>query len=483
MEKIIPKSDESAKLSFKTKFFYGFGALSGEIDGTLSAFFRLFFLTNIAGLNPSLAGSFLLINKIWDGINDPLIGWLSDRTASKGEFRLFGVSWGKRYPWMILGAVPFGLFFFLQWVIPPSTNQWLLFAYYTVILLLRDTFFTAVLLPHSALAAELTQDYNEQTSLTSFRSAFVIGGSLFSLVLAQLIFSQINNEHQKYFILGIAGGLLMILAIYLSVFGTFTQYREIVKERVDTPLPSSINLWRQIQQIILTNRPFLIVIAIVLFTGLASNLTAGILPYFITYCLKLPEQYMTLIPLIVQATGFMMLLVWNRVGQRMGKKAILFLGIPSWIIAEIGLFFLQPGQMGLMYLYAAMAGVGLSTAILAPWAMLPDIIDLDELQTQQRREGIFYGLVVPVNKFGIAIGLFLIGRILDFSGFLPHTSGEKIPIQPESALWAIRFIISPLPAIGLIISLVLTYFYPITRDVHQEILLKLQSRNQKEATE
>ncbi len=110
-------------------------------------FFLLFFLTSVAGLNPTLAGSVLLIGKVWDAINDPMIGILSDRTRS---------GLGRRYPWMLIGAIPLGVCFFLQWFVPPITNQWLLFAYFSGIALLLDTAFTVVAVPYSTLAAELT---------------------------------------------------------------------------------------------------------------------------------------------------------------------------------------------------------------------------------------------------------------------------------------------------------------------------------------
>src|SRR4028118_2044353 len=148
----IPLTAESEKLNFKTKFAYGVGELGKEIPGNILVFFLLFFLTNVAGLNPTLAGSVLLVSKVWDAINDPLIGWLSDRTRSP---------LGRRYPWMLWGAIPMGVCFFLLWFVPPTSNQWLLFAYYSGIGLLLHTALTTVALSHGALAAEITQAHAE----------------------------------------------------------------------------------------------------------------------------------------------------------------------------------------------------------------------------------------------------------------------------------------------------------------------------------
>jgi GPH family glycoside/pentoside/hexuronide:cation symporter len=128
---------------------------------------------------------------------------------------------------------------------------------------------------------------------------------------------------------------------------------------------------------------------------------------------------------------------------------------------------------------AVMAGFGVSTAYLVPWSMIPDVIDLDELQTGQRREGIFYGFMVLLQKFGLAFGLFLVGNALQSAGFKEVVAGETtLAIQPDSALIAIRIAVGPLPTICLILGLVLTYFYPITREMHAEIMLKLKQRRE-----
>jgi len=108
--------------------------------------------------------------------------------------------------------------------------------------------------------------------------------------------------------------------------------------------------------------------------------------------------------------------------------------------------------------------------------MIPDVIELDELQTGQRREGIFYALMVFLQKIGLAIGLFLVGQALELSGFIKTVAGQPEPLQPPTALWTIRLMIGPLPTLVLVLGLVFAYFYPITREKHAEILLRLAER-------
>ena len=455
---------QTEKLNFWTKLAYGAGDLGPAICANIQVFFLLYFFTNVAGLSASIAGSILMIGKISDAVNDPIIGVMSDRTVNP---------WGRRYPWMVFGAIPFGILFFLQWIVP-TTNQSFLFWYYVVIAVLFNIAYTIVNLPYAALTPELTQDFHERTSLNSFRFAFSIGGSILSLVIAQLIFSIFkDNPIQQYLVLGIVCAIIAVLPIYWCFFGTRDRAvsNNTKKEEYNN---TNLSIVEQIR-IAFSNRPFLFVIGIYLCSWLGVQLTASILPYFVIYWMQLPEGTFPQVAIAVQGTALIMLFVWSFVSKKVGKKAVYFMGICLWIIAQGGLFFTQPGQVGLMYFLAVIAGFGVSTAYLVPWSMIPDVIDLDELNTGQRREGIFYSFMVFLQKIGLAIGLFLVGVALDIAGFIETIPGETPPTQPESALLAVRIAIAPLPTIFLIVGLLLAYFYPITREVHNEILLKLRN--------
>lgn len=461
------------KLNLKTKLAYGAGDLGPAITANISVFFLLIFFTNVAGIPAGMAGSILLIGKIWDAVNDPIVGVLTDKTQSR--------RWGRRLPWLLYGAIPFGFFFFLQWVVPQfavdrTAQMWGLFWYYVGIGVVSQVFYTVVNLPYTALTPELTQDYDERTSLNSFRFGFSIGGSVLSLILAQVIFSQISDRTSQYLVLGAVCGIISVLALYWCIFGIRDRVLAFEAKRAETQEPPSLPMSEQLK-IVFSNRPFLFVIGIYLCSWLAVQLTASIIPYFVVNWMRLKESDVPPVLIGVQGTALLMLFVWGALSKRFGKKAVYFMGASVWIIAQLGLFFLQPGQIGLMYVLAIMAGIGVSTAYLIPWSMIPDVIELDELQTGQRREGIFYAFMVFLQKLGLALGLFLVGNALQTSGFKEAVPGQNaLPIQPDSALQAIRFAVGPLPMIALICGLVLAYFYPLTREVHAEIMLKLSEK-------
>ena len=537
------KSIDREKLNFTTKLAYGSGDMGPAITANILVFFLLYFFTNVAGLPAGMAGSILAIGKIGDAINDPIAGIMSDRTRTR---------WGRRIPWMLFGAIPFAIFFLLQWIVPsfstdPKVNNWCLFAYYVLIATLFNLAYTAVNLPYTALTPELTQDYNERTTLNSFRFAFSIGGSILSLILATVIFQAYpDNPRQQYLVLGTVSSAIAIIALFWCTFriqergaapllpqqgkkivgfvltasGTLAiaygisqllnnqagisisgivailfglQFIGFGLTLIFAKTESHLNSIEAIEarnisnnvptvpiteqlRVAFTNKAFLYVIGIYLCSWLGVQLTASILIYYVVSWMGMDEAAFPTVAIAVQGTALVMLFFWKLVSVKLGKKTVYYLGMAVWIVAQGALFLIQPGQISLLYFGAIMAGFGVSVAYLIPWSMIPDVIELDELNTGQRREGIFYSFMVLLQKLGLALALFLVGQALEFSGFVARIPGEAIPVQPESALLAIRIAIAPLPTIFLIIGLVLTYFYPITKEVHADIRLQLQAR-------
>lgn len=529
-------SPQSEKLNFATKIAYGAGDFGPAVAANILVFYLLFFFTDVAGLPPALAGSILMIGKVSDAINDPIVGVLSDRTRTR---------WGRRLPWILTGIVPFALLYFLQWTVPhfsdnSAVNQWGLFAYYLAIGIGFNLAYTMVNLPYSALTPELTEDYNERTSLNSFRFTFSIGGSILSLILAGTIFNAFPDSGKtRFLMLGIACSILGVIALlwfvsriqergrqpflgagvrrslgrgliflaialaivsliqwvagslFWGIYGlliamlggfwgytlldTQTEPYLLAEGARESPPAPPIPFSEQLK-IVFRNRPFLYVIGIYLCAWLGVQLTASILIYFVVSWMGMPESSFPQIAIAVQGTALVMLFVWRQVSDRLGKKTVYFLGMSLWIAAQIGLYRLQPGQIGWLYGLAILAGCGVSVAYLIPWSMVPDVIELDELETGQRREGVFYAFMVLLQKFGLALGLFLVGIVLQAAGFVAQIPGKPVPVQPDSALAAIRFAIAPLPALILSLGMVLAYFYPITKDYHQKIRIELNER-------
>lgn len=463
------------KISLRTKIAYGAGDIGGAITGILLLSYLSPFFTDVVHLAPGLAGATQLVVRVWDACIDPVIGIMSDRGDIFGS--KIRSKWGRRYPWMLFAAIPFGLLFICQWLIPfPESNQWGLFCFYTLVSMLLGTFFTMYSLPYSALTAELTQDYDERTSLSSFRFSFSLGGSIFALLLARTVFQQVKDPAGQYVTIGIIGAIISVIPIFYCIWGTKKRadlISKIQSARIDHS--AAMPLTEQLRSVF-TNRPFMFVVGIYLCSWFSLQLTAAIIPYFAVSWMGLPQADSPLIILAVQATALGMLSVWNRISQKVGKKVVYFMGTGFWIIAQAGLFLLQPGQTTAVYCLAILAGLGVSTAYLVPWSMLPDVIELDELQTGQRREGLFYSFMVFLQKICLGVALAIILQSLEWTGYIHPSLEIPAPIQPPAVLLAIRLAIGPIPTVALIGGLVLAYFYPITREMHQQVLLQLAER-------
>lgn len=465
----FPSSDANQtaaplKLPLWTKLAYGAGDMGAGMTSNLIAFSFLIFLTEVAGINPLAAGTVLLIGKIWDAVNDPLVGVLSDRTQTR---------WGRRYPWILLSAIPFGITFFLMWLVPGGSSGFR-FWYYVITSILFQIFFTTANLPYTTLTAELTQDYDERTDLTSFRLGFSLTGAILALALGLVVTGQIEDETLQYTVLGGVCALISVIPLLVCVFGTYSQAQRVqsIATQADPGVSDTDIPFIEQLRIAFRNRAFLYVVGIYLFAWLALQITASIIPFYATFWMGLDSYFLP--ALLVQGTAIIMMWPCNLISRRLGKQGLFYIGIGIWLIVQLGLFFLQPGQVGLLYFLCVVASFGVATAYVVPWAMLPDVIELDELQTGKRREGIFYSFMTLLQKMGLAGGLFLVGAALEWSGFLADQAS-----QPQSALLAIRAFMGPAPLILLCGALILCYFYPINRVVHGEILLQLAEQRRK----
>ncbi len=455
-------SRQPGRLSFLTKLAYGAGDTGPAIVAAINGFFLLDFLINVAGLRPGTAGNIFLLAKVWDAVNDPLVGWLTDRTVSK---------MGRRRPWLLFGALPFGLAFLLHWIVPPLGEAGK-FWYYLVVAILLDTAITAVNVPYVALTPELTPDYDERTRLSSFRFGFSILGG----VLAAFFHTQIVNAFGANVYTGNAVSIAIWAGVSVAGFlATFFGTREPDYATHAASAPAGPGFLAGLR-IVFSNRPFVLVTVIYLLSWLTIQFVQNNLFIYARDWVGLDASVFGFLLLALQFSSFIFMLIWARISERIGKKAVYYLGTAVFVLVLLGLFFVQRGQTTLLFILAVIAGVGVAVCYLIPWSMLPDVIELDELETGQRREGIFAGFFVLLQKLGLSLGLFVSGWVLDLSGYIRAEPGQAVPAQPESVLLALRVLVGPVGAIILALSFVAAYLYPITREKHAEIRAQLRER-------
>ncbi len=442
------------KLPWHTKLAYGSADFGfAFVDSCVAVLFAIF-MTDIVGLPARMAALAVFIGKSWDYINDPIIGYLCDRTRTR---------WGRRRPFLLFGFIPFGLSFLMMWWIPPFENPWLLTGYYALAFFFFDTMVTVVTMPYFALTPELTQDYDERTSLTSYRMAFSLIGGLVAFVVPLAIIGETVPENaDRTLMMGAIFAVASALPILLTFLGTRER-----PEYVALPQPTLRESLRAVRR----NRPFLFASGIFLFTWTAVSIIENQLFYFLEYRMGL-EQEAPLVAGTVFVAAILVLPFWVWASRKTDKRKAYIFGMLFLSAVMVTLIFI-PSTLGLAIILtlAALAGVGVSAVHVLPWAMIPDAVEVDELESGARHEGVFYALVTLFRKIAASITIPLALLLLDASGFVSNS-----PQQPVSAVNAIRFLMGPLPSLFLLGGIAFAIFYPLSREVHRATREKIKAR-------
>ena len=438
------------------KLFIGYssGDLTISIPLSVVMFFQLYFLTDIAGLSPGLAGWALLIGKFWDAVNDPIIGSFTDSVRHP---------MGRRRVLIAGGIIPLSLFFFLLWIVPPF-SQYLKAVYYALMIILFDTAFTCVHVGYNSLTPELTSDYDERSTLNGWRMTFQLIGSLGAIAGLTLLGRVIPDPAGQY----AAGAGIMAVICCIPMFAVLK-----LTKPFDNSPPSAMTVRDGVLET-LRSKPFRLLVGMYLFSWTTASLMSAILIYFVSYYLRMPESA-NYVVLAAQAGAILFIPLTVYLCRRFEKTIAFVIGSMSWIIALLGVFFVTP-EHGIYALPLALAcGLGIATAYVVPWSMLADIIEYDQQKTGCRREGSYYAFASFFQKMGTAGALWITGQVMEFTGYISPTASLPAPVQPESALRAIRIFMGPVPAVLLCGAIFLSIRFPISRESHRKLVEKLSA--------
>ena len=474
------QATQAANLPLFTKLVYGSGDWGMASFGTLRQIFYAIFLTDVVGLDARLASLAALVGVVWDAINDPLVGILSDRIQTR---------WGRRRPFLLIFAIPFGLSFLLLWWTPPWESQLALMATVTLAFMISDTLQTLVIVPFFALTPEITPDYDERTSLTGYRMFFNLLASLATAVSAPMIVDMAlksgATQQQGYLtVAALFGGLA---AVPFLLIGIFIRERFAGKAVAQDEIPLRTTLrtaW--------SNIPFRFATGIYVLNWITFDLVALMLPFFLVYWIAGGDLLVSINlfgePIALESvvlgllliTAVLALPIWMWLARRFSKRSAYIIGMSFWALVQILIFMVQPGQVGLILILAVLAGLSVSTAHVLPDAIFPDVIEWDELRTRRRHEGIYYGTKNFVRKLTGAVAIFLALQVLGWFGYQSPPQGALQFSQSPATLAAIRWLTGPFGAVMLLSAIAVAWFYPLNRERHARIRRLLEKRRQRE---
>ena len=471
---------QEIQMPFWRKLIFGMGDWSTSSFGTLRQLFYAIFLTDVVGLEPRLASFVALIGIVWDAVNDPMVGTLTDRVRTR---------WGRRRPFLLFFAIPYGASFLLFWWAPPIENQVLLAGMVCLAFILADSLQTLVYVPYISLLPEIVPEYDERTTLTGFRMFFNLLASLTTAVAAPAIVDSIlasgGTQQQGYMLIASLFGGIAALPFLLIFFviRERTRSEEEQKKEQETPfMVAARTAW--------SNIPFRFATILYMLNWITFDLVGLSLPFFLTYWVARGNLLEKTLGLPIESAVFALLLVtsllvlpfWVWLSRRLSKRDAYIAGMGFWAVVQLLIFSIQPGQINYVLALAVMAGISVSSAHVLPDAIFPDVIEWDELRTGRRQEGIYYGVMNFIRKTTGALAIFIALQVLGWFGYQSPPEGATFFQQSELALSAIRFLIGPLGAVLLFSAITMAWFYPLTRERHARIRRLLARRKEKAAS-
>lgn len=460
------------QVKLREKIGYGLGDAASSMFWKLFTMYLLFFYTDVVGISAAVVGTMILITRIWDTFLDPFIGILGDRTYSR---------FGKFRPYLLWGAIPFGLcgvLTFSAWGGESEISK-IVYAYITYTLMMMVYSFVNV--PYASLLGVMSSDPQTRTSLSSYRMTFAFGGSILSLFLIEPlvdIFSKmklVDGVPSQAFGWQMAAVVFAILAV-IMFFLTFSWTRERVK-----PIKEEKSSLKNDVKDLAVNKPWwILLVAGIMVIGF-NSLRDGSAIYYFKYYVEAPDAFtftfmnasitlVTIYLVLGQAANILGIMLVPALTRLLGKKYTFLLATVGATLFSIIFYFLpEDGVYGMLALQVV---ISICAGIVSPllWSMYADISDYSEWKTGRRATGLIFSSSSMSQKLGWTLGGSLTGWLLSYFGFKANL------MQSEAALTGICLMMSIFPAIATAISALFISRYPLNEKRLTQISTELENR-------
>ncbi len=444
----VPASPPSTgRLSTGRLLGFGIGDYGFNLYWQGVSLYLLFYYTDVLELAPSTAGLIYALASLWDGLTDPVMGVLAERTRSR---------WGRYRPYLLFGAVPLALSYALIFYKPDLGAFWLV-AYALTTHLLFRTLYTIANIPYSSLTARMTEDSMERNRMAAART---VAGTLGAMTVAFFTFplvSSLGGDNQAVGFAGTAALTAGFATVIILICFAATQ-----EPPADQGPPPASGVAAFLGAL-LKNTPFLLVFASILLISSSVTMFTKVLLYFFKYNLG-NEGAARYALTALTAMGVVMIPVWAVVTHFTSKRIVWLMGSVIAATALIAFYVNPPQTVEATLIITVVTALGLACFPLTFWSMLPDTVEYGQWKTGIRSESLIFGFVSFSQKAALALGAFVLGLLLEAVGYVANTDPS------EATLNGLITIMTLIPAGGIIATMVLIAFYPLNAKRHQEIV-------------
>ncbi|HHY83681.1 MAG TPA: MFS transporter [Clostridiales bacterium] len=431
------------------KIGYGAGNLTFGVILQIISTYMVFYSTVILNIPGSVIGFVIGASVFWDAVSDPIMGHISDHTHS--------VKYGRRHLYILSGSIAIAITNFFLWDIDPHMPLFWKTAIIITLLILVKAFTTIYSVPHTALGAELTDDYNERSSIQGIRTVFFVLGLFSANVMGMFLFFRPTPEYPQgqlnpaaYRDIGITASVVALIFGLICYFTT-KKYIPFLSEKAgeDSNKHGIKELFQSIVSA-LANADYRYVVLGYMFTNIASALIGAIGMHVFTYTFRFGNYGISLIFGVLFGISILSQPVWVKISSLIDKKPAVLLGLGASAAGAVYfliLVFLREsvaGQAVWFLPFAALSGFGMGGLFTMPLSMIADTIDVEELASGSRKEGIFYGCLTLCYKLSQSAAIFILGVFLDLVNF-----NSELTVQPKNTVLALGLIL----ALGCILSI------------------------------
>ncbi len=452
--------EQSQKLSLTEKLAFGSGNMNNLLmNNILNVLVNPIY--NIAlGVSPALLGYAAAIPRLWDAITDPLVGSWSDNFRSR---------WGRRKPFMLIGALISALSLVAIWWVGPAWSEMNKFLFLVIVSLIFYTGNTFFLVPYTGLGLALSDDYKERTGLFAYKAMVdALGGFIIPWFYWFVTRPMFENTVQgtRYLSLGMAAWILLFAALPLCF----------CRERYDVTIAKQekVPLWKGIKETI-NNKPFLLLtfsVTLMFFGFFASSGLGTYLNIFYIFggVEEKASTYVGLSGTLWKLVSLISLPVVVMVSRKFDKRNTFIVSmILSFLGAISGWWCINPDYPWMQVLPSIFYGPGISCVLMLCDSMLADICAFADLETGSRREAMFSAIYGWFSKVGLTVALSLSGILLVVTGFDVKFGGA----QPPETILGMRLLAVIVPAVGMLIAIVLMCFYRLNAERMSEVKTEL----------
>ncbi len=354
------------------------------------------------------------LGRLWDAVTDPIAGVLSDRTQHR---------WGRRRPWIAASSVPVALFGWMVWAPPESLSTTALVVWMTVAVFGFNTAMTLFLTPHQALGAELTRDHHTVSRIFTFRQAAGYLGMIPCLVFAVGYLMTAEDKRGSAETFAIVSGLGVVLLNWIAV-AVLREPEENRRRGGSSTSGVARDVWRN------QHARSLLTMIFIEHTGSGASMVVA--PFLIQYVIGMPEATGQIF-LFYVGSSLLSLPLWLRLSRSFGKKATWMIGLVIGMAGYVSLFFVGEGDLRWMQMVVTLTGACSSCGTVMGSSLLADVIDADELETGERKEGAYYSSYTFLYKASSGVMAMITGFSLSWTGFVPEAG-----TQSDLVLLAIR---------------------------------------------